>query len=35
MSFAGKWMDQENPILNEVTKIQKDRQHTLFFIGNS
>jgi hypothetical protein len=29
MNFAGKWMEQENIILNEVSQIQKDK-HGLY-----
>jgi hypothetical protein len=29
ISFAGKWMDLEIIVLNEVSQIQKDKYHML------
>ena len=29
LKFAGKWMDLENIILNEVSQTQKDKYHIL------
>jgi hypothetical protein len=29
MNFAGKWMELEKNILNEVTQTQKDKQYVL------
>ena len=33
MKFAGKWMDLENIILNEVTQTQKDIYHMYSLIS--
>ena len=30
LNFAGKWMEQENIILSEVTQIQKDNYHMYY-----
>jgi hypothetical protein len=32
LSFAGKWMDLENIILSDVSKVQKAKSHMLSFI---
>jgi hypothetical protein len=32
LSFAGKWMELENIILNEVNQAQKAKSHMLFLI---
>ena len=33
LKFAGKWMDLENIILDEVTQTQKDKYHIHSLIG--
>ena len=33
LNFAGKWMEQENIILSEVTQIQKDNYHMYSLLG--
>jgi hypothetical protein len=33
MSFAGKWMDLKNIILNEVSQTQRDMHEKYFFKG--
>ena len=33
LNFAGKWMELENIILNEVTQTQKDNYHMYSLIG--
>ena len=33
LKFAGKWMDLENIILNEVTQTQKDKYHMYSLIS--
>lgn len=36
IKFAGKWMEQENTILREITQIQKDKcTFSLFVIPSS
>jgi hypothetical protein len=32
ISFAGKWMELENIILNEVSQAQKTKNHVFSFI---
>ena len=33
LNFAGKWMELESIILNEVTQTQKDKYHMYSLIG--
>jgi hypothetical protein len=32
LSFSGKWMEQENIILSEVSQVQKAKSHMLSLI---
>jgi hypothetical protein len=32
VSFAGKWMELENIMLNKINQVQKDRYHMLSLI---
>ena len=34
LKFAGKWMDLENIMLNEVTQTQKDKYHMYSLFHN-
>jgi hypothetical protein len=32
LSFAGKWMEMENIVLNEVSQVQKVKSHIFYLI---
>jgi hypothetical protein len=34
LSLAGKWMELENPILNEINQIQKAKYHVFSYMCN-